>query len=151
MSFPFHRAVGLLTIALAGAASGCFPVPPEISETAPASPSPAKLYVGTMNRAQQAYYPDWNQFASELETLGIDIPAETGEHRYEVQLAEPDRVINRAIAKGNGERSVIGAVYVVEDATQAIVCEAVTPGNVELDAPALEGNTLTCPPGTREI
>jgi hypothetical protein len=154
MPLPFQRTAWLPAISLVGAASGCFSLPPTvdspIGDTEAASPSPAKLYVDTMNRAQQAYYPDWNSFASELEDLGVDIPAETDDYRYEVQSVEPERVVNVAIAKGNG-RSVIGAVYVVGDTTQAIVCEAQAPGNVELSAPTLEGDTLTCPSGTRKI
>jgi hypothetical protein len=95
MPLPFQRAAWLPAIALVGAASGCFSLPPTadspIGDTEAASPSPAKLYVDTMNRAQQAYYPDWNSFASELEDLGVDIPAETDDYRYEVQSVEPSK------------------------------------------------------------
>lgn len=151
---PFQRAAWLPAIALVGSATSCFSPPPTVNSpvgsTEEASLSPAKLYVGNMNRAQQAYYLEWDNFASELEDLGLDISAETDDYRYAVQSVEPEWVINVAIAKGNG-RSVIGAVYVVGDTTQAIVCEAQAFGNVELSAPTLEGDTLTCPSGTRKI
>lgn len=155
MLLSFQRAAWLPAIVLAGAASGCFSLPPTVDSpvvggTEAASPSPAKLYVGTMNRAQQAYYLEWDNFASELEDLGVDIPAATDDYRYEVQSVEPERVVNVAIAQGSG-RSVIGAVYVMGDTMQAVVCEALEPGSVELSAPTLEGDTLTCPSGTREI
>ncbi|MDY7013645.1 MAG: type IV pilin-like G/H family protein, partial [Cyanobacteriota bacterium] len=72
--------------------------------------SQAKRNLGSMNRAQQAYYIEHEQFATVLDDLGIGIPADTEFYRFEI-LPQPDRaqsVMMVAIAKIEGLKSYTG-------------------------------------------
>jgi type IV pilus assembly protein PilA len=76
-------------------------LPSFLNQANRARQSEAQTYVGSMNRAQQAYYLERTQFSGNLGALGLGIPETTQYYRYEAAPGggggAPVRVTNRAI------------------------------------------------------
>lgn len=92
--------------------------------------SEGKTYVGSMNRAHQAYYLENNKFAKNLEELQLGINRETENYVYKVvpQSSETKSVMNIAQAKTKELNTYIGLVYITENnngekITTAKLCE----------------------------
>lgn len=97
----------------------------------PARQSEAKTYVGSMNRAQQAFFLEKNYFAGNLAVLAIGISSETENYKYQVMVLESTKAVqNIAIAKGDGLKSYTGLVQVAKSPdspdlyTTAVLCES---------------------------
>jgi hypothetical protein len=102
------------------------------SGSIPARQSEAKTYVGSMNRAQQAFVLEKNYFAGNLAILEIGIPPETENYKYQVMVLDSTKAVqNIAIAKSDGLKSYTGLVRVIKspdasDLSIAILCESIT-------------------------
>lgn len=57
-------------------------LPSFLNQAAKARQSEAKTYVGSMNRTQQAYYLEKQQFATDLPTLALGVPSTTDNYSY---------------------------------------------------------------------
>lgn len=79
--------------------------------------SEGKTYIGTMNRAHQAYFLENNKFATTIEELQIGIKSETENYIYKIvpESNQSKSVMNVAQAKREGLKSYTGLVYVTED------------------------------------
>jgi hypothetical protein len=100
-------------------------LPPGVELTNPkqaaAPPQPAlgpqdtaRMYVGSMNRAQQAYFLENSKFAQKMEQLGLDKPIEA-DYRYQIvsQGNGTQQVMATGQAQKPGLKSYSGAVFVV--------------------------------------
>ena len=129
-----------------------------------------RQYLGTVNRAQQAYYLENNEFADSLEALMVGISGETENYRFSVvpQSDAARSVVAIAQAKIEGLNSYSGAVFLVdlpsstgsggpEQTTVAVLCETeepsmTPPGPPELDAAGDNFATaIACPAGSRQV
>lgn len=121
-----------------------------------------RQYVGTMNRAQQAYLLEYNQFANTIPKLAIGIQEETKHYLYRVfRTAKADRAaMNVAIPKVQGLKTYLGLVNVSfgrnsqERTTFAVLCESqeakpLLPKWSEIKLPA-QGE-IPCPAGFTKI
>jgi type IV pilus assembly protein PilA len=60
-------------------------LPSFLNQANKARESEAKIYIGSINRAQQAYYHEnLSSFADSLDKLGIGVPAQTGHYQYQI-------------------------------------------------------------------
>ena len=116
-------------------------LPSFLNQANKAKQSEAKTYVGSMNRAQQAYYMEkGNSFANlnNFNALGLGIQSSTSNYTYTIEGGGVDRdvVTNQAIQKASKSplRGYTGGVAVgtlgdaakVQEATTlAILCEQV--------------------------
>ena len=57
-------------------------LPSFLNQASKARQSEAKTYVGSMNRTQQAYYLEKQQFATNLGSLAVGVPATTDNYSY---------------------------------------------------------------------
>jgi len=71
-----------------------------------------KTYVGTMNRAQQAFWLEKSAFAKSIPALDIGIQEETSNFKYEIQRL-PLVSYQYAIPKNDKVKGFVGAVFVV--------------------------------------
>jgi hypothetical protein len=129
----------------------------EISSLSSARQSEAKTYVGSMNRAQQAFFLEKTYFAVSLEVLAIGIPSETANYKYQVMgLNSTKAVQNIAIAKGDGLKSYTGLVYVAktpdspEPYTTSLLCESTTPTR-QMSPKFILQTVPECPSGYKQI
>jgi hypothetical protein len=114
----------------------------------------AKTYIGSMNRAQQAFLLEKEQFSLDLSSLGLGIRSETASYSYQIRLLSGiNAVQNIALSKLAGLRTVTGIVSKVkmqttgETTTLALLCVSDGP-TLELPSePRLVNGEVTCPAG----
>jgi type IV pilus assembly protein PilA len=110
-------------------------LPSFLNQANKAKQSEAKTYVGSMNRAQQAYYLENNEFAgnSDFGKLGLGVATQTENYKYSIALNTANTgVTNQAQpAKASAPlKAYVGGVKVgtvaatSEATTLAVLCEA---------------------------
>lgn len=121
----------------------------------------AKSYVGSMNRAQQAYRIEYPSFSNNLEDLQIGIPSETEHYSYEIYVLEPTlATMQVATAKQPELNSYIGLVWLeglgatASVYTTTLLCVSNEPTTVIPEEPTVvegvNGSELACPAGFSE-
>ncbi|MCS6793794.1 MAG: prepilin-type N-terminal cleavage/methylation domain-containing protein [Oscillatoriaceae bacterium SKYG93] len=125
-------------------------LPSLLSQTNKAKQAEARQNVGAMNRAQQAYFLEKNQFTTSIAELGVGIKTQTANYKY--TIAGSTNTVISNIAEGVGSKTLktyVGGVGTLtsgsgsgtEVLTQAILCESNDPGA----ATALVANIDNCP------
>ncbi|MEQ9548633.1 type IV pilin-like G/H family protein [Coleofasciculus sp. G2-EDA-02] len=124
-----------------------------------AKQSEAKQYVGSMNRAQQAYFLEKGNFTDNIPELRLGIRTETENYIYSIYTT-PLGVVNYSISRKFDLKSYVGGVFSFsgqvepwndESGLSVILCEAKSPGTHRPPAPILEDGILQCAPGTESL
>ncbi|MCC3406859.1 MAG: type IV pilin-like G/H family protein [Microcoleus sp. PH2017_10_PVI_O_A] len=124
-----------------------------------AKQSEAKQYVGSMNRAQQAYYAENGVLGNSVAALGIGIKTETTNYKYSLRSTKTT-AFNYALSKQEKEKSFVGGVFLVpaypnapkhEMTTSAILCEADSSGTIKPAEPTEQNDKLICGKGTTQV
>ncbi|MEM7712872.1 MAG: type IV pilin-like G/H family protein [Cyanobacteria bacterium P01_A01_bin.68] len=117
-------------------------LPSFLNQATKARQSEAKNYVGSMNRAQQAFYlENNNSFTTSVVSLALGIKTQTENFKYEItaESTTGSVVTNKGAALKKALKSYAGVTYTstqdvngVSDAiTLATMCESVNPANVD--------------------
>jgi type IV pilus assembly protein PilA len=117
-------------------------LPSFLNQANKAKQSEAKTYVGSMNRAQQAYYLEKDSFSSTIGPLGLGIATQTQYYKYKIAGATGSTVTNQAqlVSNTSSLKAYIGGVKV---GTQAATSEATTLAVLcEADAAGVNNNAL---------
>lgn len=120
-----------------------------------------KTYVGSMNRAQQAFWLEKSAFAKSIPALDMGISEETSNFKYKIQRL-PLVSYQYAIPKNDKVKGFVGAVFVIvpednqtekkEITTVTILCESQGTGLQEkLSKPSLQNGKPTCAEGTLSL
>ncbi|MEQ8383783.1 MAG: type IV pilin-like G/H family protein [Coleofasciculus sp. A1-SPW-01] len=115
-----------------------------------------KNYIGSMNRAQQAYFFEKGNFTDNIDELGLGIRTET-ENYTNLINATLWSAINYSVSRRSELKSYVGGVFLGsvektgELTTFAILCKAKAPGTNRPSAPMVENGMLQCAPGTESI
>ncbi|WP_269546375.1 type IV pilin-like G/H family protein [Coleofasciculus chthonoplastes] len=118
--------------------------------------SEAKQYIGSMNRAQQAYFLEKGNFTNNIGELGLGISTETKNYTYSSH-ATLLSAINYSVSRQSDLKSYVGGVFLGrveetgESTTLAILCETKDKGTNRPPAPIVEDGTLQCAPGTENL
>lgn len=116
-------------------------LPSFLNQANKAKQSEAKTIVGSMNRAQQTYYLENNQFADDKSfgELGLGVDTETDNYKYVISGGGAGKklVTNQAqlLAKDSPLKAYVGGVIVGiikgtnEATTLGALCEAEKPGS----------------------
>jgi type IV pilus assembly protein PilA len=109
-------------------------LPSFLNQANKAKQSEAKTYIGSLNRAQQAYYMENNQFADDgnFGKLGLGIPQTTANYNYKIWGGAAAGAVQQTAAPKLGTaaavRAYVGGTKVGslngEATTVAILCEA---------------------------
>lgn len=119
-----------------------------------------KQNIGTMNRAQQAYYLENDKFSTTIEELGVGIRPETENYRYRIvpQGNQTQSVMMTAQAKKSQLRSYTAGVFVVktnnENLTIGVICETDKPSSTPPAMPIASKNAageFQCPAGSHRL
>ena len=121
--------------------------------------SEAKSFMSAMNRAQQANYIEFSNFANSFEDSKIGIPADTKNYRYSIELPDGKSAIAFGQSKDPNLKSYTGAVFLVTAdwdpnafTTIQQVCETDTPSTTPPDPPTLNASgEIECAPGSKPI
>jgi hypothetical protein len=115
----------------------------------------ARQNVAAMNRAQQAYFLENNQFADSVAKVGIGIKTQTENYEYSIR-ATPLTAFEYGVSRKDDLRSYVGGVFLTrgdeakgEILTVAIICETKSRGRKRPAEPIVQGNFVECPPNTK--
>lgn len=110
-------------------------LPSFLNQAAKAKQSEAKSYVGSVNRAQQAYRIESNVFAPDFDKLEVGLPDETNSYKYSMGANDAEKGIVRAKSlDAKGLKSYSGGVFINTDGqTRAVTCEADKVGDAVVD------------------
>ncbi len=120
--------------------------------------------IGAMNRTQQAYFLESQEFADSLQKLGVGINNPSVNYQYSIR-ATPLAVFNYATARTKNIKSYVGAIFLKVDNEQtgeiltvAIACETKSDWRSKWSKipppappPIVRGKGLECDPNTRDI
>ncbi|MEG4571287.1 type IV pilin-like G/H family protein [Microcoleus sp. N3A4] len=127
-----------------------------------AKQSEAEQYVGSMNKAQQAYFAEKSAFATSVDALGIGIKTETINYKYSVRSTK-QAAFNYGVSQQKKLKSYVGAVFAVPDkevepnaakdeiSTIRIFCQADDPGTIKPADPTYKNGKIACGQGTTEV
>ncbi len=124
-------------------------LPAFLNQAAKARASEARVNVGSLNRSQQAYYLENQQFAQDdvtstaFEKLSLGIKDDTTNYTYLVVTTDPTvKIISKATAKNNDLKGSAGGVFSSSAGlTNSILCEADVSGITPVNEPV---NLTTC-------
>ena len=132
-------------------------LPSFLKQTAKARATEAKTNIGSMNRAQQAYFLENQTFSddtggSAIVKLGISVDNTTDNFVYtSVPISDiKTGVANRGTSNKDDILSYVGGVFYQPGSTSTILCEANTPGAVELPLPS-NSTSAGCDSTSRRI
>jgi len=98
-------------------------VPSVFSQVYKAQAAGAKVHLGSINRAQQAYRFTHDAFADSFQALETDVPVETKFHTYAITESENNWTILTATPRSGFIRGYVGITYIEGDTVQTNVCE----------------------------
>jgi hypothetical protein len=122
----------------------------------------AKLYVGSMNKAQQAVFIEKSAFATSVNALGLGIKTETTHFKYSIR-ATKKAAFNYAVSKQKDLKSYVGGVFLVpaknfesnaaknKITTTSILCQADAAGTIKPPEPTNQNGKIACATGTVEL
>jgi type IV pilus assembly protein PilA len=106
-------------------------LPSFLNQAAKAKQSEGKNYVGSVNRAQQAYRIDATAFTTDFDKLEIGIPTSTKDYSYSIQAGQSTAGIKAAPTDGGTLRAYSGLVEILTGAgagqTRAWACQTTVP------------------------
>jgi len=119
-------------------------LPSLLGQVAKAKQAEAKNNIGAINRAQQAYFLEWQQFTTGLSDLGVGIKTLSENYEYSIKnTANGTTITSVARARKVALRSYAGIVGTTignsetsEPLTIAFACESFKPTTQGLDAVA---------------
>ncbi|MGK7889457.1 MAG: WG repeat-containing protein, partial [Leptolyngbyaceae cyanobacterium] len=118
--------------------------------------SEVKSYVGSLNRAQQAYYLERGRFSSNLNNLETGINSEAQHYIYSIDTVNQAQVQITATAQRSRLRSYIGIVWVDQmddgnSTTRAMLCETNQPTTNPPSPSQFSTGGPECPAGTHPL
>lgn len=113
--------IELLVVIVIVAILGAIALPSFLNQSNRAKAAEATSYLGSINRAQQAYRLEQGRFATTLAELQIGIPAETNNYNYSILTSDG---VSNAIAapKDSAVEGFLGIAYVNGTNSFAILC-----------------------------
>jgi type IV pilus assembly protein PilA len=122
-------------------------LPSFLNQAAKAKQSEGKMYIGAINRAQQAFRMENNQFATTLEDLQVGIGVTTSNYQYILDIPDPSlgtimaEPLDSETVKGySGAVWVNGIGLTTSRSCQTINVNAVSP----VEVPVIDSNSLLC-------
>lgn len=133
-----------------------------LSQRNRAKESEAKMYVRSMNRAQQALFIEKRAFATSVNALEIGIKTETENYKYSI-LTTKKATLNYGVSKQKDLKSYVGGVLVIpakkydsnapknKITTTSILCKANSAGTIKPPEPTNHNGKISCATGTVEL
>lgn len=128
-------------------------LPSFLNQANKAKQSEAKTYVGSMNRAQQAYYLENSRFINSIPALGLGVASVTENYSYTIadgDSATASTATNKATAKSASLKGYAGGVALTnvdgstDKTTSAILCENLAAGTAIPETATSDGDAVTC-------
>jgi Type IV pilin-like G and H, putative len=132
-------------------------IDPKMEKSANNPQAEAETMIKSMNRAQQAYFLEFNKFAKTIQELQIGIESETENYHYRIVSSgkKNQSVVQTATAKKTNLKSYTGIVFIKkvkgETLTNTAICESVKPATKPPAIPKIpskESPEVKCPLGS---
>ena len=129
-------------------------LPSFLNQAAKAKQSEAKTYIGSMNRAQQAYRIQNPQFASNGTALEIGLPSDTVNYSYTITSGD---YVTSAYAQANAKdakslKSFAGGVIIKDNGqTEAKACQTTGVTSAAINPALTTNSAATCPANTTDM
>lgn len=139
------------------ALAGCFPtaVVNSLSRNSPNTLAEVKTYLGSMSRAQQAYYLETGTFAETLEDLQIGIPDTVGLYKLAIARISNKQVIMTADPGVQQLPHLAVGVFLSEtaeyDYAETIMCQGKPNVEQAFPYPRLIDGVPSCPKDAEEL
>lgn len=131
-------------------------LPSFLNQTSKAKQVEAKMYLGTLNRAQQGYILEHAQFATTVNQLGIALH-NSPNYSYSIQRdAAGQYAVHDAKALVNSLRPYVGMAAVAQIGTgdarvATVLCESKTPQQGGAAQPVINATSVDCAPTTEPV
>lgn len=102
-------------------------LPSYLNQVNKARESEARVYVGSMNRAQQAYYLINDSFATDLAVLQLAVPTSSKYYTYSTTVNAGDAESRAERVTGSRVAEFSGVVWEQSGLTYGRFCKGVTP------------------------
>src|SRR4028118_891614 len=114
-----------------------------------------RVYVSSMNRAQQAYYAEKGDFTNSVPNLGLGIRSETANYKYSISR-ENKAVFHYGVSKQGKLKSFVGGVFLIgvgttEITTVRILCQTTAASTAKPANPTNKNGTLSCGANTTQV
>lgn len=141
--------IELLVVVIIIGVLAAIALPSLLGQVNKAKQSEAKQNIGAINRAQQAFFLDYQGFASSLSGLQIGIESQTENFTYTILETASETVVqNKAIARPPALKSYYGLVATLlgdaassEALTISLACETKAPQQAVSDVALSAGKT----------
>jgi hypothetical protein len=148
-NFPIWQIGVILTILILPVIFSKF-AQAQLSQTVKAEELAARQYVSWMNRSQQAYYAEIAEFTNSVANLGIGVKSENANYKYSIST-EDKAVFSYGISQNANFKSFVGGVFLIENTTQKILCQANAASTTKPANPTNNNGTLACGANTIEV
>lgn len=148
--------IELLVVVIIIGVLAAIALPSLLGQVNKAKQSEARNYTGTANRSQQAFFLEYQRFATDLSELqvGIKTPSENYTYDIHVNGSAPDAAQFRGVANKKALKSYYGLVGTItgssatsEALTVAIACESSAPsqavGNIDTFSTSCAANYVS--------
>lgn len=138
-------------------------LPSFLNQANKAKQSEAKTYVGSMNRAQQAYYLEKGAFTASTNELGLGIATSTANYTYSIAQSANTTPSNGSVATNKatsrqvalkgyaGGVSLANVTGTTDKTTIAVLCEANASGIAAPDNATGSSTAIGCGANTNDI
>jgi type IV pilus assembly protein PilA len=155
-----NRGFTLLEVTIVLVISGilaAIALPSFLDQASKAKQVEAKMYLGTLNRAQQGYMLERARFADSVSELGVTL-YNSPNYSYSIQLdsAGTQYAVHDAKALGARLRPYVGMVAVAQDSAgnarlDTILCESKTAQQGQAEQPVLSPASVACATSTAPV
>jgi len=149
--------IEMLVVLMIGSFLAAIALPSFLNQANKAKQAEARIYVSTLNRAQQAYIMEHAKFTKDIGQLGTTL-RNSSNYTYTIAVASNNDpyALNYAESQIPTLRPYVGMTAIISpvagDAiTTAILCESGSPSTGKAADPSYGASAITCDPSTREL
>lgn len=149
--------IELLVVVIIGGLLAAIALPSFLNQSNKAKQVEAKLYLGSLNRAQQAYMLEHLHFTSDLDKLSVVLKPSSN-YQFSIALSSPDRLyaIHHAASLHSTLRAYVGMAATIQQpsgemATNSVLCEALQAGIGKAGDPLHNTFDVTCAATTKSV
>ncbi|MBD2036140.1 prepilin-type N-terminal cleavage/methylation domain-containing protein [Leptolyngbya sp. FACHB-321] len=132
-------------------------LPSFLNQASKAKQIEAKMYLGTLNRAQQSYILERTQFADTVNHLGIAFPSSLN-YGYSIRLnsAGNQYAVHDAKSLSVSLRPYVGVVAIAQSGTgdariEVVLCESKAAQQGKAEQPVINATSVKCASSTKPV
>ncbi|XHX79362.1 MAG: type IV pilin protein [Stenomitos frigidus ULC029] len=148
--------IELMIVLVIGGILTAIALPSFLNQASKAKQVEAKMYLGTLNRAQQSYMLERAQFADSMTQLGVAVPNSLN-YSYSIHLDDDSQyAVHDAESLNVSLRPYVGVAAIAQSSTgdarvATVLCESKTPQQGEAEQPVINATSVDCATTTEPV